>query len=107
LLPTPSPAARPTGPAGGSSQAASPDRENKTKQEPQHECNAEADESNNRDDLAENRPVLIFDSLKYRMPVACISFIAFAPRCRPFQGDLFSRSKVGIGDASDDGQHNE
>ena len=26
------------------------------------------------------RPVLIFDSLEYRMPVAWISFIAFAPR---------------------------
>jgi hypothetical protein len=48
------PAAQPTGPAGGSSQAAQPDRENKTKQEPQRECNAEADESNDRDDLAEN-----------------------------------------------------
>jgi hypothetical protein len=30
--------AQPTGPAGGSSQAAPPGRENKSKQEPQHEC---------------------------------------------------------------------
>jgi len=30
--------AQPTGPAGGSSQATPPGRENKSKQEPQHEC---------------------------------------------------------------------
>ena len=48
------PMAQPTGPAGGSSQAAQPDRENKSKQEPQHKCNAEADEGNDRDDLAQN-----------------------------------------------------
>jgi hypothetical protein len=48
------PTAQPTGPAGGSSQAGQPDCENKTKQKPQQECNAEAYESNDCDDLAEN-----------------------------------------------------
>jgi hypothetical protein len=186
------PMAQPTGPAGGSSQAAQPGRENKSKQEPQHECNAEADESHDREDLAENsasvdiglvgvsdtggldffhrvgtqvpgdgseeteedaddaedqnqgslrvlcrsRTILmtvgqgrsaglkivrrrkwdlgtvlglgiLYVGVGHGQPLLSSEPCTVASSQKAFQGDLFSLSKVRIGDASDDGQHNE